>query len=245
MEKVSSAGAAIEETIEVGGQAIWCKTIGTGTPVLFLPGWGGPTDKYHAILRQLAGMGYRVVLPDLPGLPGKTCPVYTPLKQWGRWVDELRAAAFSQQPFVLVSHSLSARIALEYLTTNCLGPFCSVFVGPWLISSRANAVLSRLLARMVRFVSPFIFPDMKWVHGRDAWKTALGLFSAAEARPDVPCLVVFGVQDPAKRFFGGWKRIGCEARTFAWGHSPQVTATAELAAIIDEFARKSLTAGGG
>jgi len=245
VENVDRLIQANEGTVEVGGRAVWCKTIGTGTPLLFLPGWGGPTDKYNAILRELAGKGYRVALPDLPGLPGKTCSGHMVLRQWGRWVEALRGAAFSGKPFVLVSHSLSARIALEYLTTNSPGPFCSVFIGPWLISSRANAILSRLLAGMLRFLSPLIYPDMKWVLDRNAWKTAMGLFAAAEGRTDVPCLVVFGERDPAKRLFGGWKRIGCEKRIFTWGHSPQVTATVDLAAIIDEFARKNLITGGG
>jgi pimeloyl-ACP methyl ester carboxylesterase len=240
VKNVSRLTQLDEGTVDVVGGAVWCKTVGTGTPLLFLPGWGGPTDKYDAILRDLAARGYRVVLPDLPGLPGKTGSTHMILGQWGRWVEGLRGAAFSGKPFVLVSHSLSARIAIEYLETNHSGPLCSVFIGPWLISSRVNAALSRLIARAVRYVSPLVYPDMKWVLDRNAWKTALRLFSAVEGRPRVPCLVVFGKRDPANRLFGGWKRIGCEARIFDWGHSPQVTATSELAAMVDEFVRKSL-----
>jgi len=78
---------------------------------------------------------------------------------------------------------------------------------------------------------------MRWVFDGNVWKTAVQLISAVRRRPTVPCLTVHGIRDPALWLFGGWKRVGCETRKCDWGHSPQVTATAELAAIIDEFIR--------
>lgn len=235
---MKTGDSTAQSSILIGGRPVSYRKWGAGTAIVVLPGWGGPTDKYDSLLNKLASRGYLVVLPDLPGLPGKTSPVFMPLKAWARWVEEL-AEAVSGQPFVLVSHSLSARIALEYLTAEGSRCLCAIFIGPWLISSPVGACVSRFLARVLRFLSPVIYPDMKWVFDGRAWKTAARLISAVRGQPRMPCLVVFGERDPARRLFSGWKGIGCKIRVFQWGHSPQVTATSELAAVIDEFIRKN------
>ena len=238
-ETLSTDDADGQRSILVGGMPVWYRKRGSGTPLLLLPGWGGPTDKYSALLDELAGKGYSVVMPDLPGLPGKTPPVFMTLEAWGSWVDEL-AEKVCGRPFILVAHSLSARIALEYLEGGGSACLCAISIGPWLVSSPVKAALSRLLARLIRFLCPVIYPDMKWVLDGNAWKTALRLLSAVGRRPPKPCLVVYGDRDPARRLFGGWKHIGCEAQVFEWGHSPQITATSELADTIDRFVIKNL-----
>ena len=224
--------------VTLGGRQVWCRITGSGTPILILQGWGGPTDAYFLLQDTLAASGYAVALPDLPGLPGKTESVFMPLDSWGDWIDEL-AAVTIERPFVLVAHSLSARIALQYLAKH--GSYClrCILVDPWLVSSSFQSVSYRLVARIVRRLCPLMYPEMKWVLDGRAWASALNLFAAVKDRPTIPCLVLFGKRDVARVLFKGWKLIKCESGQYDWGHSPQVTAVSQLAVIIDEFVRRA------
>ncbi len=222
--------------VTVGGREVWCRIVGTGPSILILPGWGGPTDNSFLLQNRLAAFGYSVILPDLPGLPGKTESFRIPLDKWSDWVHELVAVSASE-PVVLVSHSLSAGIALQYMVKR--GPHCrcSIIVDPWLMSSSVQALMCRSVARAVRFLCPVVYPEMKWVRNGVVWANALSLFAAPGGQNSVPCLVLSGRRDVGRLLFTGRKRINCESRQYDWGHSPQVTALSQLAAIIDEFVR--------
>lgn len=224
--------------VTVGGRNVWCRIAGTGPSILILPGWGGPTENYFPLQDKLAANGYSVILPDLPGLPGKTDSLVMPLDGWSDWIDELAVAA-AARPVVLVSHSLSARIALQYMAKHGSHCRCSVIVDPWVVSSSLQAFLCRSVARVVRFLCPVVYPDMRWVKDSQAWANALRLFAAVRHKTTVPCLVLSGRRDVARLLFTGYRRIGCDARQYDWGHSPQVTAVSQLASIIDELIRST------
>jgi pimeloyl-ACP methyl ester carboxylesterase len=239
-EKPPEAVASAEKkAVTVNGQEVWYREKGTGVPILILPGWGGPTDQYFPLQDELANKGYRVFLPDLPGLPGKTSTTFIPLDEWSNWIEEFGKAAIGEQ-FVVISHSLSAQIALEYLSKEHSKCRCGIFFSPWLASSYQESFW-RFAAKIVRFFCPIVYQDMKWVRDEKAWATALDLISVAKEQPKVPCLILLGKRDPAKYLFTGWRKIHCETKQYNWDHSPQIRATEELAAVIDEFIRRQLT----
>jgi pimeloyl-ACP methyl ester carboxylesterase len=231
-----------KKAVIIAGHRVWFRTRGTGIPLLMLAGWGASTERYFPLQDKLSGMGYKVVLPDLPGLPGRTASVRMGLQEWTDWIQELVTATIGE-PFVLVSHSLSSRIAMQYISVrhpDCRG---CIFISPWLVSSSCGALLWRWIAEMVRLLCPLVYQDMSWVKDDKAWATAIGLISAIRDASVIPCLVLWGRRDLARRLFGGWKGLHCEGRQPNWDHSPQVRATDELAAAIDTFARQRFSLG--
>jgi pimeloyl-ACP methyl ester carboxylesterase len=229
-----SSFESLSATLE--GHRVSFRTAGSGFPVLLLPGWGGPTDKYEALQEKLAALGYRTVVPDLPGLPGNTEPSFMLLDRWGHWVDSLARVSLSA-PFILVSHSFSAMVAVQYLSKGCPDCLGAIFVAPWLFSSRLQAAFWRLIARLTRYLAPVVYPDMRWLKDRMAWRTTLQLFARQRPQSDLPCLVLWGRKDWPRYLFTGWKRLACETRVYGWGHSPQIVNTGELADVIDGFIR--------
>ena len=81
---------------------------------------------------------------------------------------------------------------------------------------------------------------MKWVRDKKAWVTALNLISVAREQVKVPCLILWNKRDPAKSLSTGWRKIQCGVKQYNWDHSPQIRATNELSAAIDEFFREIL-----
>jgi len=231
--------SAEKKSVIVNGQEVWYREEGTGIPILILVGWGGPTDNYFSLQDKLANKGYRVFLPDLPGLPGKTSPRFIPLDEWSNWVEEFGKAAIGEQ-FVIVSHSLSAQITLQYVSKEYSKCCSAILVSPWLASSSFQQTLWQAVAKIVRFFCPIVYQDMKWVKDEKAWATALDLISVAKEQPKVSCLILWGKRDLAKYLFTGWSKINGEVKQGNWNHSPQIRATGELAVIIDEFIRSKL-----
>ena len=239
-EKLPEAVASAEKkAVTVNGQEVWYREEGTGIPILILVGWGGPTDNYFAIQDKLANKGYRVFLPDLPGPPGKTSSTFIPLDEWSNWIEEFGKAAIGEQ-FVIISHSLSARITLQYVSKRHSKCRSAILLSPWLVSSSYQEIFWRFAAKIIRFFSPIVYQDMKWVKDEKAWATALDLISVAKEQPRVPCLILWGRRDPAKYLFTGWRTIHCEIEQYNWDHSPQIRATEELAVVIDEFIRRKM-----
>jgi len=234
-EKLLEAVASAEERVAlVNGQPVWYREEGAGIPILILAGWGGPTDSYFTIQDKLANNGYRVLLPDLPGLPGKTPSAFIPLDEWSSWIQEFGKVAIGEK-FFIVAHSLSAQIALQYASkedTECRGV---IFLDPWFLSYSCQQIFWRLPAQGVRFLCPLVYPDMKWVKDGRAWATALHLLSIVNEQPRVPCVILLGERDPATYLFTGWQKVHCETKRYNWDHSPQIRATDQLAAVIDEF----------
>jgi pimeloyl-ACP methyl ester carboxylesterase len=227
-----------KKAVIVNGQQVWYREIGSGIPVLILAGWGGPTDKYVPFQSKLAAKDYKVILPDLPGLPGKTSSVFMDVSAWSQWILDF-SRTVNLGSFFMLSHSLSTRIALEYLSGENISCRSAILLGPWIISSSTQGVLWRSFARVLRFLSPLIFPDMKWVKDANAWKTALALLSAVRIQPTITCLILWGKRDPARILLSGWRKIRCQARQYDWDHSPQIRDTDQLVVVVDEFFRQT------
>ena len=231
--------SAEKKSVTVNGQEVWYREEGIGIPILVLVGWGGPTDNYFSIQDELVNKGYRVLLPDLPGLPGKTRSIFIRLDEWSNWVGEFGKAAIGEQ-FFIVSHSLSAQITLQYISKEHSKCSSAILFSPWLVSSSFQETLWRAVAKIVGIFCPIMYQDMKWVRDEKAWATALDLISVAKEQPRVPCLILWGKRDLARYLFTGWSEIRCETKQYSWDHSPQIRATEELAAVIDEFIRRKM-----
>jgi len=239
-EKLPEAVVSVEKkAVTVSGQEVWYREEGTGIPILILVGWGGPTDDYFPIQDTLVNRGYRVFLPDLPGLPGETSSTFIPLDEWSNWIEEFGKAAIGEQ-FVIISHSLSAQVALQCLSKESSKYHGGILVSPWLVSSSYQEIFWQFVAKTIRSFCPIVYQNMEWVKDEKAWATALDLISVAKEQPRVPCLILWGKRDLAKHLFAGWKESHCETRQYDWDHSPQIRATEELAAVIDEFIRREM-----
>ena len=239
-EKTPEAIASVEKkAVTVNGQEVWYREEGTGIPILILVGWGGPTYPYFPIQDELANKGYMVFLPDLPGLPGKTPSRFIPLDEWSNWIEEFGNAAVGEQ-FVLISHCLSAPIALQYLSKEDSNSRGGIFLGPWFVSSSNQETFWRSVVKIVRSFCPIVYEDMSWVKDEKAWATAVDLISVAKEQPSVPCLILWGTKDLARYLFTGWREVNCETEQHNWDHSPQIRATEDVAAAIDEFIRRKM-----
>jgi len=236
---LEAVASAEKKVVTVNGQEVWYQEEGTGIPILILVGWGGPTDKYFPIQDKLVSKGYRVFLPDLPGLPGKTSSTFIPLDEWSNWIEEFGKVVIGEQ-FVIISHSLSAQICLQYVLKEHSKCRSGILFSPWLVSSSYQEIFWRFAAKIVRFFCPIVYQDMKWVRDEKAWATALALISVAKEQPRVPCLILWGRRDLVKYLFTGWRKIHCETEQYNWDHSPQIRATEELAVVIDEFIRRKM-----
>jgi pimeloyl-ACP methyl ester carboxylesterase len=231
--------SAEKKAVTVNGQEVWYREEGTGIPILILAGWGGPTDPYFPLQAKLANRGYRVLLPDLPGLPGKTPSRFIPLDEWSNWIEDFGNAVIGEQ-FVLVSHCLSAPIALQYLSKEESNSRGGIFLGPWFVSSSSQETFWRFVARVVRSFCPVVYDDMRWVKDEQAWATASNLISVAKEQPRMPCLVLWGKRDVAQYLFTGWREVNCEVEKHDWDHSPQIRSIEELATVIEAFITREI-----
>ena len=90
------------------------KIAGSGPVVLILHGWGGSSDSWTAVQKTLAGKGFEIICPDLPGF-GKSL---TPPNAWGltdymKWVADFIDFLGIKRVF-LIGHSFGGRIAVKF-----------------------------------------------------------------------------------------------------------------------------------
>ena len=107
-----------ESQIEVNGLQVNYKIAGEGKPLLLLHGWGSSSDSWVKIQQMLAGKGFRVIVPDLPGF-GKTS---APNSIWGveeyaNFVNELLELLTSEvnnSQVIVVGHSFGGQTAIQF-----------------------------------------------------------------------------------------------------------------------------------
>lgn len=97
---------------DIAGLRTGVSLVGEGQPVVALHGWGGSIQSFFPVAQQLAPLGYRVHVLDLPGF-GQTDP---PPEVWGvgdyaRFVVAYLDAAQLDRVDVL-GHSFGGRIGL-------------------------------------------------------------------------------------------------------------------------------------
>jgi pimeloyl-ACP methyl ester carboxylesterase len=104
--------------LEVGGSLAFVEQSGEGTPVLCLHTAGQSGVQWRHVTGELAALGYRVVVPDLPGHgrsePAPGGPV-TDLGAYAAWCVELIERLALERPFV-VGCSIGGKIALDVAT---------------------------------------------------------------------------------------------------------------------------------
>lgn len=116
----NGVGGMVWRTVTVAGTLAHYGSGGTGTPVVFLHGWGLTGRAYDAALRRLIDAGHRVYAPSLPGFGGTAAPADRELSVSGyaRWVRQFVDAMGIEGPVILVGHSfgggVATRVAREF-----------------------------------------------------------------------------------------------------------------------------------
>lgn len=104
----------MEKTIKVAGIPVFYREEGEGDTVLILHGWASSSARWTRVQDNLARLGFRVIVPDLPGF-GKTPE---PLKPWNVSDYTRFVRSFVQTKNLhlrgLVGHSFGGRIAILY-----------------------------------------------------------------------------------------------------------------------------------
>lgn len=120
---VDRAGAR-RDTVSI--EEVWVDTKsvhytagGAGPTVLFLHGWGLGHHAYRSGLRLLAGRGYHVVAPALPGFGGTPDlePGNRTFVGYARWVTRFVKAS-GIEPTLVVGHSFGGGVAIRVMADN-------------------------------------------------------------------------------------------------------------------------------
>lgn len=104
----------MEKFIEIQNLSVRYQVDGEGQSVLVLHGWSHSSDDWHRVQELLAGKGFCVIVPDLPGR-GKTTPFTEPwgVGEYNVLVEDF-VEALGLKDFVLVGHSFGGRIAVRF-----------------------------------------------------------------------------------------------------------------------------------
>lgn len=100
--------------IEVQGRPARYGDAGSGTPLVFLHGWGLSDHTYKRALGRLARSGVRVIAPSLPGFGG-TAPLPGEdfgLEGYAQWVRDFLDAIGIEGPWYLGGHSFGGGVAI-------------------------------------------------------------------------------------------------------------------------------------
>ncbi|WP_312871812.1 alpha/beta fold hydrolase [Amycolatopsis acididurans] len=101
--------------LEIDGRLSYVEQHGSGTPVLCLHTAGQSGVQWRHTAGPLAALGYRVIVPDLPGHgrsePAEHGPV-SDLGSYARWCERLIATLGLERPFV-VGCSIGGKITLD------------------------------------------------------------------------------------------------------------------------------------
>jgi pimeloyl-ACP methyl ester carboxylesterase len=101
-------------TVDVSGARVELLEVGSGEPVLFLPGWGLTARSYIAALLPLASSGLRVIAPSLPGFGASTpLGLRAPLAAYARRIVALLDVLDPEHPVFATGHSFGAGVTLK------------------------------------------------------------------------------------------------------------------------------------
>jgi len=102
--------------VEVRGRPAAYGEAGTGTPVVFLHGWGLDHRVYKRALARLAAAGVRVVAPALPGFGGTAAlrERSWSLSGFADWLTEFLDAVGVSEPSLVVGHSFGGGVGIVF-----------------------------------------------------------------------------------------------------------------------------------
>ncbi|BCN48197.1 alpha/beta fold hydrolase [Prescottella equi] len=100
--------------VPVDGRTVPYGIAGSGTPVLFLHGFGLAPRTYAAAVERLAAVGVRVYAPALPGFGGTGALPHREhgFAGYGHWVARFLDAVGIDEPVPVVGHSFGGGVAL-------------------------------------------------------------------------------------------------------------------------------------
>lgn len=105
-----------QNRIEINGKELSYKIAGKGRPILIIHGWGASSNSWMGLIEEMAGKGFQLVIPDLPGF-GKSSD---PDKTWGSgdYADIILELIkiLGLNDFCLLGHSFGGGIALRIAT---------------------------------------------------------------------------------------------------------------------------------
>ena len=101
--------------LEIDGSTVDVVTGGSGTPVLFLHGWGVGPHAYGAALSELMSLGCEVAAPALPGFAGtpELVPGQCNFPGYGAFAASCLDALAMDEPVVVVGHSFGGGVAIQ------------------------------------------------------------------------------------------------------------------------------------
>jgi len=101
---------------EVDGRPVAYGEAGTGTPVLFLHGWGLDHRVYKRALARLVASGVRVLAPALPGFGGTASLEERPwtLTAFASWLAGFLDAVGVADPVLVVGHSFGGGVGIVF-----------------------------------------------------------------------------------------------------------------------------------
>jgi non-heme chloroperoxidase len=120
---------AIVSTVETAdGAQLFCRDWGEGTPLVFLSGWGLPSDNWCYVMAPLSANGFRCVAYDRRGHGRSTDPGGG--YDYDTLADDLARVlkALDLRNITLVAHSMSGGEAVRYLSHNRKGRVARVLL---------------------------------------------------------------------------------------------------------------------
>lgn len=206
-----------ENKININGIDLYYKTAGEGEPLLILHGWGASSVSWVRLIDEIAGKGFKLIIPDLPGF-GKT---EAPKDIWGiteyanlisSFIKELNLSNFS-----LLGHSFGGGIALKITTENGTKPFRLILCDAAIVREERLSLRQKVSKFLARIGSKIISKDSRFYlfFEKVAYKIA-GAHDYYRANPlmkkifkkvisedlthllpkvDIPCLVIWGEDD--------------------------------------------------
>ncbi|MFA5714747.1 MAG: alpha/beta hydrolase [Candidatus Paceibacterota bacterium] len=248
----------------IDGRELFYKVAGEGKLLLIVHGWGASSMSWMEIVEEMAGKGFKLIIPDLPGFGKSPSPDET-------WGTENYADIVSKlikeldlKDFCLLGHSFGGGISLRIATENknvrklILCDAAIVREERLDLRQKISKALANIGSRFVskdfpayRFFEKFIYklagandyykasPVMKEVFKKVVSEDLRFLLPKVEQ----PCFIIWGSEDKATiledAYFLNKEIKGSELKIIKGGrHNPYKTHPKEVAEAIISFLNK-------
>ncbi|MFA5432007.1 MAG: alpha/beta hydrolase [Candidatus Paceibacterota bacterium] len=206
-----------ENKIDINGIELYYKTAGEGKLLLILHGWGASSVSWVRLIEEMAGKGFKLVIPDLPGF-GKT---EAPKDIWGieEYADFILAFVkeLNLYNLNLLGHSFGGGIALKVIAKKSIEPLKLILCDAAIVREERLNIRQKVSKFLARIGSKIISKDSQFYmfFEKIAYKIA-GAHDYYRANPlmkevfkkvisedltyllprvDIPCLIIWGEDD--------------------------------------------------